>query len=517
MAKTKNENINASIFTALKVSEMSKVPVLIMSNPGIGKSTTVELFAEVRGYHLQLLRGNSTTESEVLGYDVANTSEGSKTTKHMRPSWYTEILEKEKEGIHTLLFLDEITTANDWVQSALLHLVFERMVGDEPLPDNTLIVSAGNYAQNLSNNMNMLPPLMNRFMIFNITPEVSDLETFLCKYKGAIASPEGMIPDRKEELRKMMRELDSQEIELDPTSINKIGEHVERCILEVTKLLWSREKLINLAEKDLKDIYSDSDDEVKLYGFPTFRTLNYLRDVTIASFRCFGKAGLVSDNYRNMVDGLCGIGITKDSKGNCKITKIGKNYFDQMRNTVNEIEKMKNSALPKYERFFFELLDTMKKRNSKSYVFDKSEMVAFINKMEEMGKDSSLTNIERPIDISIIKDVSKSLLDSSQDVAKFNFPAGSSGVDVATTMDPSELAGKIEYWNLIINVFNSMSNLTTATKMNYDDTAKRTVTDLKEHLRRTAFMIGSVRKVLITKDPAMEKIIPEMKNISTTV
>ena len=38
MAKSQNESINISIFTALKVSEISKVPVLIMSNPGLGTS-----------------------------------------------------------------------------------------------------------------------------------------------------------------------------------------------------------------------------------------------------------------------------------------------------------------------------------------------------------------------------------------------------------------------------------------------------------------------------------------------
>ena len=74
MAKSLNDSINVSIFTALKVSEMSKVPVLIMSNPGLGKSTTVEMFADVRGYSLILLRGNSTTAEEVMGYDVADTS-----------------------------------------------------------------------------------------------------------------------------------------------------------------------------------------------------------------------------------------------------------------------------------------------------------------------------------------------------------------------------------------------------------------------------------------------------------
>ena len=35
MASKKHDSINASIFMALKVSEYSKVPALIMSNPGL--------------------------------------------------------------------------------------------------------------------------------------------------------------------------------------------------------------------------------------------------------------------------------------------------------------------------------------------------------------------------------------------------------------------------------------------------------------------------------------------------
>lgn len=514
MAKSKSENINVSIFTALKVSEFSKVPLLIMSNPGIGKSTTVEMFAKVRGYHLQLLRGNSTTESEVLGYDVADTSEGSKTTKHMRPSWYTKILEKEAEGIHTLLFLDEITTANDWVQSALLHLVFERMVGDEPLPENTLIVSAGNYAQNLSNNMNMLPPLMNRFMIYNIVPEVSDLDLFLSKYKGAIASPEGLIPDRNVELLKMMEQLDAQEEKgFDEGALNKAGEHIERCIREVTKMLWQKEGLINLAEKDLKDIYSDSDNEVKLYGFISFRTLNYLRDVTMAVFKCFGKPGLVSDNYRNMVDGLCGIGVTKDKSGNLKIAKVGGNYFDSMRVTANEIEKMKNSSLPKYERFFFDILETVKKRDSKEkkMLFEKAEMQAISNKMVELFNDKGLSGIERPVDVSIIKSVCDALIDSGTDLANIKV-SKSTTAGGAADIDFNTVAGKIEYWNLMMDVYNSIVKLTMDSKANYDAVTKDSVSNLKDNLKKFAFCLKSLRKFLVTQEPTTAELVPVIKD-----
>lgn len=73
-------------------------------------------------------------------------------------------------------------------------------------------------------------------------------------------------------------------------------------------------KPVDLAITELNGIYADAENETKLYGFTTFRTLNYLRDVTIASFKCFGKSGITSDNYRNMIDGLCGIGISRDPK-----------------------------------------------------------------------------------------------------------------------------------------------------------------------------------------------------------
>lgn len=510
------ENINVSIFSALKVSELSGVPVLLMSNPGIGKSTTVSMFADVRGYHLELLRGNSTSETEILGYDVADTKENSDTTKHLRPSWFTNILEKDKEGIPTLLFLDEITTANSFVQAALLHLVFERKVGKEPLPKSTLIVSAGNYAQNLDHNMNMLPPLMNRFMLFNIIPKVSDLDTFLSKYTGSIASEDGEPHNQMEDLKNMMKKLDSQEEDIDRASLNRIGEHIERCIKEVTKLIWGKQKLIDLAEKDLKDIYSDMDDEEKLYGFVTYRTLNYLRDVTLASFKCFGKDGLVSENYRNMIDGLCGIGIVKDSSSkNLKINKVGKTYFDQMRLTVNEIEKMKNSSLPKYERFFFDVMKTVKERNSKKQIFEKGELLSIIAKIKEMEGDISLKNIERPLDISLIKSISDAIQDTCLSTVDISVPNAISSAGSTASIDSSVVVGRIETWNLLMDTYETLGNLVHESKNNYDKTVKESFVKIIDNLNKSAFRLMSVRKIATMGDSVADQLIPKMKKISS--
>lgn len=502
MAKSKNENINISIFTALKVSEISKVPVLIMSNPGLGKSTTVSMFADVRGYHLQLLRGNSTTAEEVLGYDVADQDKESKTTKHLRPSWYTKILEHSEKGIPTLLFLDEITTANEFVQSALLHLIFERMVGDEHLPEDTLIVSAGNYAQNLSNTMTLLPPLMNRFMIYNIVPSHRDLDTFLCKYEGSIAS--GKPHNYMADLKSKMIELDSQEVDIPEDQYNKIGEYIERGIRETAKFLMTGgDKPVDLGVTELQNLYADMDTDSKLYGFVTFRSLNYLRDISIAMFKCFGKAGITSDNYRNMIDGLCGIGVSRDSKTkDVKITKIGKEFFDYMVNVINDIEKMKNDRLPKYEKFFNDIAKT-------SDIYEIPEMVAIINKIEELKSDKELAQIERPIDPDMLETICKTVVKSSKSIIKIKVSTADKIMDKMTS---EQFMGNVHHWNTIADTITTIQSLVSDNSRGYKDKTSQMMNDTRDELKNVAFKLRSLRKIMLNEDPALVSVIPEVKS-----
>lgn len=504
MAKSKNDNINISIFTALKVSEISKVPVLIMSNPGLGKSTSVEMFAEVRDYHLTLLRGNSTSPEEVLGFDVFdNTIKDAKSTKHLRPTWFAEILEVAEKGGKTLLFLDEITTCHSAIQAALLHLVFERKVGSERLPEDTLIVSAGNYAQNLSNSMEMLPPLMNRFMIFNITPDHTDLDTFLCKFDGAIAS-KGKIKDFMGNLKETMKKLDAQEVDIPKDQYNKIGEYIERGIKQTARaLMTSGSKPVDLAITDLNGIYADAENETKLYGFTTFRTLNYLRDVTIASFKCFGKSGITSDNYRNMIDGLCGIGISRDPKTkNVVKTPISKDFYDTMVNIVNDIEKMKNDKLPKYTKFFNEIVDGKKK-------FEVPEMQAVINKLSELKADKDLENIERPIDPACIEKLCKLSKDSGSSITKIKVSTTDKFLDKVPT---ETFIGYVFYWNTLSDLMTSLQSLISDSTKGYKDDTMSLLKNTQEDLRTSGFKLRSIRKIILQEDPSMGSLIPDIRS-----
>lgn len=116
MAKKKND-INAQIFYALKVSEDSKVPFLFMSAPGMGKSTSVSMFAKLRGYKLEILRGNSTSETEVMGYDVVDVDNPeNKSTIHKRPSWYDRVLKNHENGLKLCYF---------WMKLLLVQNMFK--------------------------------------------------------------------------------------------------------------------------------------------------------------------------------------------------------------------------------------------------------------------------------------------------------------------------------------------------------------------------------------------------------
>ena len=490
MAKrSSNRNINTDIFCALKVAEKSRVPVLFLSNPGAGKSTTVSLFAKVRGYEVVLLRGNSTTAEEVMGYDVAprDVSYDHKMAAiSLRPSWFEEVVRNHEAGKKTLLFLDEITTANEFVQAALLHLIFERKVHTETLPEDTLIVSAGNYAQNLSNTMSLLPPVMNRFMIFNIVPCADDLNTFLNRYDGSLMN--GKPNNYFEDLEKTMRTLDDQEMkDIDEEMYNKIGEHIENGIKGTARMLMtSGEKPVDMTVTDLQNIYSDTDNDAKLY-----------------------KSGIESDIYRNSVDGLCGIGVKRDSKGEVKTTKIGKEFVDTMCQIVNDIEKMNNSKVREYEKFFTEILNPDKTEGGKKVKYTDPQLGALGNKLKELLNDQNLKNVSRPIDGAIISSLCDNLKETTSRVSTKVSTSGK----FLDSISAEKFIANVVTWNMIVDVTTSIVELVNSTSMDYFEDTKNKVKVFTTDLRPIGFKIRSCSKLVLQEDPTLGATIPNIKSV----
>ena len=103
----KNTLRNTVIY-ALEMSRRSKVPVIFISNPGYGKTTTINTYAKKNGYHVETVCGSQYSKDEILGYLV---NEGGESLTAKAPEWYTNIKTKEKEKIPSILFFDEISAA----------------------------------------------------------------------------------------------------------------------------------------------------------------------------------------------------------------------------------------------------------------------------------------------------------------------------------------------------------------------------------------------------------------------
>lgn len=475
-----------------------------------------------------VLRGNSESPEAIHGYETVSTAPVKPgepvISSHTRPSWMQRILDNYAQGIRTILFLDELTTANEYVQAALLMLIFDRKCGVEKLPpiEYCLIVAAGNYMNNLTTSMTMISPVLNRFMIFNVTPGPDDLGDFLCKYKGAMTS--GKLTDPMIEVEKQLEALDQQELKmkLSESNLNKCGEFFERSISETTRLLMTKGGKIDLSVTNLKDLYGDvDDDDPNLYGFPTFRTLNYLRDVSIACYKCFGKAGIQSDNFRAMINGLVGIGLTKETKGSqtiIKTHKIGADYHESLSKTAIELDKLSNSKLPEYVDYFTEMVNTVTSKERESKLkgkFSIPEMQAFKNKMVEMCGDSDMKNIERPLEADLVGKLGDILDDSSNLISAVKIDSSATGSDFSKSLVDSGLTtdvviGYVGTWNTLVSAYNSFHKFINLDQWKYPTTTKDSVSNVGKSLSKTGMKLKAMKRIIMTQNPGSANLIPDI-------
>lgn len=264
-----NLNLNEQIHRSLFISKESGVPVCFLSNPGFGKTTTITKYAEDNDMNLVILRGSDYEPEDILGFIVNENGE----FKRLLPTWYKQ-LRFDKPN---LLFIDEITTASDHTQAPLLSVIFDRKVGDFPLPEDTFIVAAGNYSLNLTDNFNLISPIVNRFMFVNLKATNEDIDLFL-------GLDETYIPfSTKNVVEFEYTEEDSKNTR---TAISNLVKDLN----------------INLNEVDIKDIYMNQE---FVKNAPTPRSLYYLSKVADVMI----KYDLVHPKHTEVIaDGLFGYG-----------------------------------------------------------------------------------------------------------------------------------------------------------------------------------------------------------------
>ena len=81
---------------------------------------------------------------------------------------------EEDEDVVNILFLDEISAAPPSVQAAAYQIILDRTVGEHRLPENCLIIAAGNRVTDRSVAYNMPRALANRLCHFEIKGDPSE-------------------------------------------------------------------------------------------------------------------------------------------------------------------------------------------------------------------------------------------------------------------------------------------------------------------------------------------------------
>lgn len=146
-----------SILTAFKV----KRPVFLWGPPGIGKSELVEgITADLGGYMIDLRLGQM-EPTDIRGIPFYN-----KDTGKMDWAPPVELPDEETASQYPIvvLFLDELNSAPASVQAAAYQLILNRRIGKYRLPDNVVMVAAGNRESDKGVTYRMPTPLANRFI-----------------------------------------------------------------------------------------------------------------------------------------------------------------------------------------------------------------------------------------------------------------------------------------------------------------------------------------------------------------
>lgn len=144
---------------AIELAIKADVPLFITGQFGTGKSTIVKEIADKYNLHLVDFRLSQVTPYDCLGYpkDVNGKMEYLPIANMVLEG---EEIPDNKEGV--LLFLDELNSADKYVQGASYRLLLDREIGKYKLHPNTRIICAGNRIQDNGLVNKLLAPVKTR-------------------------------------------------------------------------------------------------------------------------------------------------------------------------------------------------------------------------------------------------------------------------------------------------------------------------------------------------------------------
>ena len=143
------------VLEVLKTCVAAKRPTFLWGPPGVGKSDVMRLLARQLDATLVDVRALLLDPVDFRG--IPQVTEEN-VTRWAPPAFLP------RENGPVLLFLDELNAAPPLTQAACYQLVLDRRIGEYTLPENAIVVAAGNRESDRAVVSRMPTPLANRFV-----------------------------------------------------------------------------------------------------------------------------------------------------------------------------------------------------------------------------------------------------------------------------------------------------------------------------------------------------------------
>ena len=158
----------------------AKRPVFLWGPPGIGKSEVVAGLTEELGGIMYDARLGQMEPTDIRGIPFFNKDIG-------KMDWAPPIDLPDEETASqypvVVLFLDEMNSAAPAVQAAGYQLILNRRIGKYVLPDNVVIVAAGNRESDKGVTYRMPTPLANRFVHLEMKEDFDSWQQWAVNHK----------------------------------------------------------------------------------------------------------------------------------------------------------------------------------------------------------------------------------------------------------------------------------------------------------------------------------------------
>ena len=148
-----------STFVQQQLDGKNPPPVLLWGPPGVGKSDITRETAKEKGIDVIDVRLGQMDAVDMRGIPYVENG----VTKWAVPEFFPR-----DPNTKTILFLDELSSADPAIQVAAYQLILERQVGEYKLPPKVYVCAAGNRAQDNAVSLPISSALANRMLHLEI-------------------------------------------------------------------------------------------------------------------------------------------------------------------------------------------------------------------------------------------------------------------------------------------------------------------------------------------------------------